>query len=121
MSQATGTPPPLQQQSQVDWPSKVKGEEETFARMVTAYKGKCNKLKGHVYDVVPGKNGFDTFTKTTTEIGQYIACTVLNAGEFALIMRPDNLGFLTIPEPAVPQDQNDLIELEKMEGSKYVL
>jgi hypothetical protein len=28
-------------------------------------------------------------------------------------MRPDNLGFLTIPEPAVPQDQNDLIELSK--------
>jgi hypothetical protein len=72
--------------------------------MVTAYKGKCKELKGHIYDVVPGKNGFDTFAMTTTEIRQYIGHTVLNAGEFSLVMRPDNLGFPTIPEPALPQD-----------------
>jgi hypothetical protein len=61
--------------------------------MISTYKGKCKELMGHVYDVVPGKNGFNTFAKTTTEIGQYIAHTVPSASEFALVMRPDNLGF----------------------------
>jgi hypothetical protein len=61
--------------------------------------------------VVPG-NG-----KTTTEIRQYIARTVPNAREFALVVRPDNLGFPTIPEPALPEDQNDLIKLEKWKAA----
>jgi hypothetical protein len=48
--------------------------------IVSAYEGKCEGKKQHVYDVVPGKNGFDVFAKTTTEIG-FIAQTVLNGGE----------------------------------------
>jgi hypothetical protein len=51
-----------------------------FIPTATAYKGKCEELKAHVYNVIPGKDGFDTFAKTTTEIGQYITCTVLTAG-----------------------------------------
>jgi V8-like Glu-specific endopeptidase len=61
-----------------------------------AYKGKCKELKAHAFDVIPGKNGFNIFAKTTTKIGQHIARTVPNSGEFALVMRPDNLGFPVI-------------------------
>jgi hypothetical protein len=60
-------------------------------------------VKNYVYNVIPGKNGFDIFAKTTTEIRQYIACTVLNTGEFVLVMQPDNLGFPVIPAPPLPR------------------
>jgi hypothetical protein len=40
---------------------------------ISAYEGKCDEIKQYVYDVVAGKNGFDVFAKTTTEIGEYIA------------------------------------------------
>jgi hypothetical protein len=50
------------------------------------YEGKCEEIKQHVYDVIPGKNGFDVFAKPTTEIGEHIARTVPNAGEFTLVM-----------------------------------
>jgi hypothetical protein len=32
-------------------------------------------------------------------------------------MRPDNLGFPTIPKPAIPDKQNNLIELEKWKAT----
>jgi hypothetical protein len=67
--------------------------------------------------MVPGKNGFNTFAKTTTEIRQYIARTVPGAGEFVLVMRPGNLSFPTIPEPVSPEDQNNLIEFEKWKAA----
>jgi hypothetical protein len=76
------------------------------------------QLKGHVYDAIPGKNGFDNFAKTTTEIGEYIARTVLNVGEFGLVMHPDNLSFPVIPGQPLPVDQNDLIQSQNMESQQ---
>jgi hypothetical protein len=80
VSQATGTsPPPLTTTAggnEETSHQKLKKKKKHFAPMVTAYKGKCEELKGHVYYVVPGMNGFDTSAKTTTEIRQYIAHTV---------------------------------------------
>jgi hypothetical protein len=87
-------------------------KKKKFAQRAGTFEGRCEAIKHHVYDVTPGKNGFDVFSKTTTEIGQYIALTVANAGEFTLVMRPDNLGFPTIMAPAAPADRNDLVEVE---------
>jgi hypothetical protein len=42
---------------------------------------------------------------------------VPSAGEFALVMRPDNLSFPTIPEPAIPEDRGNLIEVEKWKAA----
>jgi hypothetical protein len=92
--------------------AETKEEEKTFHSNSYRLKGKCEELKAHVYNVIPGKNGLDFFAKTTTEIGQYIACTVLNGGEFALIVHPDNLSFPVMPAPPLPADQNDVIEVK---------
>jgi hypothetical protein len=75
---------------------------------VSAYEGKCEEIKHHVYDVIPGKSGFDIFAKTTTEIGEYIAWTVPNAGEFTLVVRLDELSFPVIPAPPLLTVRNDL-------------
>jgi hypothetical protein len=85
------------------------------------YEGKCEEIKQHVYDVIPGKNGFDVFAKTTTKIGEYVVRTVPNASKFTLVMRPDDLGFPVIPAPPLPTMRNDLIELEvwQMANKQY--
>jgi hypothetical protein len=46
----------------------------------TRLKGKCEELKGFVYDI--NSNSADSFTKTTREIAEYVARTVSGAGEF---------------------------------------
>jgi hypothetical protein len=48
----------------------------------SGFVGKCSDIKDHVFDVSPGKNGFDIFAITTREIGEYIARTVKDGGEF---------------------------------------
>jgi hypothetical protein len=45
----------------------------------TKFEGKCNDLKGSVYDVVSGK---DSFAKTTREISKYVGHEFDDAGEF---------------------------------------
>jgi hypothetical protein len=65
---------------------ETRKKKKHFVPAVAVYEGKCEELKAHMYDTVPGKNGFDIFAKTTTEIGQYIARTILNSGEFAPVM-----------------------------------
>jgi hypothetical protein len=74
-------------------------------------EGKCEEIKQHVYDVIPGKNRFNVFAKTNTKIGEYITHTVPNAGEFSLVMRPSDLGFPVIPAPLMPVQQINLVEL----------
>jgi hypothetical protein len=120
-SQATGpSPPPLTRTTgghEGTGHRKIKRKKKHSSPMITTYKGKCKELKGHVYDMVPGKNRFDTFAKTTTEIGQYIARTVPSTAKWALVMRPENLSFPTIPEPAIPEDPTNLIEIEKWKAT----
>jgi hypothetical protein len=87
----------------------------------SGYTGKCDELKAYVYDVSPGKSGFETFAKTTIEIGQYIARTIKEAGEFRTAMDPDNLGFATLTAPADPIDPTNVMQMErwKVEYKEY--
>jgi hypothetical protein len=92
-------------------------KKKSLAPVTSGYVGKCEDLKGHVYDVTPGKSGFDAFAKTTHEIGEYIARTVKDAGEFRSAMDPENLGFATL---AIPPDPDDLTNVLMMERWKMV-
>jgi hypothetical protein len=68
---------------------RSKKKKKHFVPAVAMYaEGKCDKLKAHMYNMVPRKNGFDIFAKTTTEIGQYIACTIPNAWDLPLSCDP---------------------------------
>ena len=46
------------------------------------FQGKIEDLKGHTYDIHPIRSGADTFTTTTREIGEYIARSYKEGGEF---------------------------------------
>jgi hypothetical protein len=117
MSQVGATPPappPTTSSAGTEGTSwrKLRKKKKFHVPSVSAYEGKCEEIKHHVYDVVLGKNSFDVFAKMTTKIGEYIAWTIPNAGEFTLVMRPNELGFPVIPAPPLPTVRNDLIELE---------
>ena len=93
---------------------KKKKKQSGAGHIASNFIGKCDEIKQHVYDVSPG-NGFDTFAKTTREIGEHIARTVKNAGEFRTAMDPENLGFALLIIPADPADTNNVMEVKKWE------
>jgi hypothetical protein len=46
------------------------------------FVGKCSDIMDHVFELSPGKNGFDIVATTTRKIGKYIARTVKDGGAF---------------------------------------
>jgi hypothetical protein len=107
-------PPPTTSSAGIEGTShqKLHKKKKFHVLSVSTYEGKCEEIKHHAYNIVPGKNEFDVFAKTTTTIGEYIVWTVPNTGEFMLIMRPEKSGFPVIPVPPLPAVRNDLIKLE---------
>ena len=51
----------------------------------TKFKGKCESIEEHVYDVGMPRSSQDLFTSTTKEIAEYVAREYHNAGEYRLI------------------------------------
>jgi hypothetical protein len=94
---------------------KKKKKKKQFTDGQSGYAGKSDDLKTFVYDVSPGKSGFDSFAKTTREIGEYIARTVKDAGEFRTAMDPENLGFAPLIPPAdlANADATNLMAVER--------
>ncbi|KAG7363644.1 retrotransposon gag protein [Nitzschia inconspicua] len=76
-----------------------------------AFQGRKD-LGEHVY-VLGGKK--DLFSKTTTTIGEYIAATFEDAGEFRLAFDPENLGFEELTEPKDPDDSASNIVMKRWE------
>jgi hypothetical protein len=97
-----------------DWGSRTyrKKKKKLLVPVTSGYVGKCKDIKAHVYDVTPGKSGFDAFAKTTREIGEYIAQTVKDAGEFWPAMDPENLGFTALVLPPDPDDLTNVLMME---------
>jgi hypothetical protein len=95
--------------------NKTKKKKKSFTLASSGFTGKCEDIKDHIYDVTPGKSGFDAFAKTTREIGEYIARTVKDAGEFRTAMDPENLGFSPLVPPADPTDVGNLLLLKRWE------
>jgi hypothetical protein len=85
------------------------------AFLPSAFMGKWEEIKAHVFDVTPGKNGFDVFAKTTREIGEYMARSVKDSGEFRVALDPKNLGFNIIDPPPDPRDVHNPMEIKRWE------
>ena len=50
---------------------------------LTKFEGKCDELKGHIYDCSHAKQA-DQFTKTTKEISEYVGRTYKHGGDIRL-------------------------------------
>jgi hypothetical protein len=102
MSQPGGAPRPPNTETSRDEDRGTKKKKKTSSNVSAnsaSFSGKCEDIKEHVYDVTLGKSGFDVFAKTTREIGEYIARTVKDGGEFRTAMDPEDLGFTTLMPP----------------------
>ena len=121
MSQSSGTPsprPPTGESSRDEdrgTKKKKKKKAASSSTVYTSFVGKCEDIKEHVYDVTPGKSGFDVFAKTTREVGEYIARTVKDGGEFRTAMDPEDLGFAVLAPPADPIDENNIMQVKRWE------
>ena len=76
------------------------------------FEGRCEDLKGHVYDYGDGMTA-NQFVLTTKEIKNYVGRTYKHGGDIV-----DAIEAMVIPtkiEPADPLDPNDRIAMKKWE------
>ena len=84
------------------------------------FKGKCEELSGHIYDIgTPGITQ-DLFTNTMREIAEYVACVYSDASEFGVALPNLRLEPLVQPQPPVAP-QGGQITLAQMEMFKIDL
>jgi hypothetical protein len=76
------------------------------------FQGKVEGLSDYTYDVSGIRDGADDFHRTTREIGEHIARTFKNGGEFRRAFDPTVLAFDTLTPPAEPTDRTDLMQVE---------
>jgi hypothetical protein len=65
------------------------------------FQGKCDKLKGHIYDCSDSRQS-DVYTKTTKEIGEYVGRTYRYGSDMRRAVQK-----LTMPNMPVPADPAD--------------
>ena len=82
-------------------------------RSSTKFKGKCDELANHVYDIADTGENKELFATTTREIAEYVARTYDNASEFRLGLVNTELETIVAPEAlnkksihTVPQKQS---------------
>jgi hypothetical protein len=76
------------------------------------FEGRCDELKGHIYDYGESKNA-DQFITTTKEVSNYVRRTFKNGGDMT-----EAIAAMAIPtrnEPDDPDDPDNRIELKKWE------
>ena len=118
MSQPSGAPRPPNTETSRDedrGTKKKKKKKSPVSTNSASFSGKCEDIKEHVYDVTLGKSGFDVFAQTTREIGEYIARTAKDGGEFRTAMDPEDLGFTTLTPPLDPEDMDNSMQVKKWE------
>jgi hypothetical protein len=76
------------------------------------FEGRCEDLKGHVYDYGDSRNA-DQFVLTTKEIKNYVGRTYKNGGDITSAITL--LALPTKVEPADPDDPDDRVALKKWE------
>ena len=88
-------------------PRRQQQQRGNSVRESNKFTGKCDDLKGTVYDVSEGK---DTFARTTREIAEYVGRVYDDAGEFRTgmveLLLPD------IEEPATPGAAATAVDVE---------
>ena len=95
---------------------KSKNRNKASQSLVSAFIGKCEDIKEHVYDAIPGRNGFDVFVKTTREIGEYIAPSIKDGGESRVALDPEDLGFTTLTAPIDPPNNVTAMDMHQALG-----
>ena len=83
---------------QEDWAGKAPNKNNP--RWKVKFTGKCDELKGHIYDSSDARTAADMFTKTTREIGEYVGRTYRQSGDVVSAM--ENLAIPIISEPPDP-------------------
>ena len=78
------------------------------------FDGRCEDLKGHVYDYGDGKTA-DQFVITTKEIKNYVGRTYKHGGD--IVDAIDAMAVPTKTEPTDPVDPDDKIAMKKWERS----
>ena len=78
------------------------------------FEGRCDDLKGHVYDYGDGKTA-DQFVITTKEIKNYVGRTYKHGGD--IVDAIDAMAVPTRTEPADPVDPDNRIMVKKWERS----
>ena len=79
---------------------------------LTKFEGRCDDLKGHIYDYSESKNA-DQFVTTTKEIKNYVGRTYKCAGDITGAITA--LVVPVIAEPEEPDDPDNRIEFKKWE------
>ena len=77
------------------------------------FEGRCEDLKGHVYDYGESKNA-DQFVQTTKEIKNYVGRIYKNPGDITTAITA--MAITAVVEPAEPDDPDNKIEMKKWEN-----
>jgi hypothetical protein len=90
-------PPESAGSGQNDSSRKAKGNQGRFQKPVAnVFEGRCDELKGYVYDCASTAKAADMYTKTTREIAEYIGREYKYS---AVLVR----GIETLVEPTIPE------------------
>jgi hypothetical protein len=77
------------------------------------FEGRCEELKGHIYDYGKSKNT-DQFVQTTKKIKNYVGRNYKNSGDITIAI--SKLKKPTLEEPNEPDDPDDKIQFKKWES-----
>ena len=75
--------------------------KSTNRHIPTKFEGKCNNLKGNIYDCSDARQS-DLFAKTTKEISGYVGRTYKNGGNICLVVK--NIEMVAIDMPKDPPE-----------------
>ena len=89
------------------------------SRQTGKYKGKCDDIADHVYDVGYAGEGKELFASTTREIAEYIARTYENAGEFRIALVKGKLEDIKPPSSLDADSGMAAIEMYKLDLKEY--
>jgi hypothetical protein len=85
----------------------------------TAFEGKCDELKGHIYDCTNSSKAADMYTKTTREIAEYIGRTIKHSVDIVKGIESLKEPILTEPED-LPDDASPLEKRKWEKTSRQV-
>ena len=90
----------------------MKKQNQQVIPCSTKFEGRCEDLKGHIYDYRESKNA-DQFIQTTKEIKNYVGCTYKCGGDITAAINA--LAVTALAEPDKPDDPDNRIEMKKWE------
>ena len=83
-----------------------KAQNQQITQRSTKFEGRCDDLKGHIYDYGDSKNA-DQFIQTTKEIKNYVGRTYKCGGDITAAITA--FAVTTLVEPDEPDDPDNRI------------